>query len=246
MADGHELRDAASWHARARTLRPGGLALIDGVLQGAHSGATFEDISPVDGRKLTDVAACDASDVDDAVSSARSAFERGVWAGEAPEKRKRVLLRFAELIERATEELALLETLDMGKPIRDSIQIDASRDRLNCVRWYAEAIDKIYERSRPRVRGTLALMTREPVGVVGAIVPWNFPMVMAAWKIGPDARRRQLADPQAVGEVPADGLQGWRQLALEAGVPPGVFNVVPGLGSDGGQARWPLHMDVDA
>ena len=102
MAEGHELQDAASWHARARTLRPGGLALIDGVLQGAQSGATFEDISPMDGRKLADVAACDAADVDAAVAAARAAFERGVWAEQAPEKRKRVLLRFAELIERAT------------------------------------------------------------------------------------------------------------------------------------------------
>jgi gamma-glutamyl-gamma-aminobutyraldehyde dehydrogenase/4-guanidinobutyraldehyde dehydrogenase/NAD-dependent aldehyde dehydrogenase len=243
MADGHELQDAASWHARAHTLRPGGLALIDGVLQSAHSGATFEDISPVDGRKLADVAACDASDVDAAVSSARSAFERGVWAEQAPEKRKRVLLRFAELIERATEELALLETLDMGKPIRDSIQIDVPA-AVNCVRWYAEAIDKIYDEIAPTGVRTLALVTREPVGVVGAIVPWNFPMVMAAWKIGPvlAAGNSLVLKPSEKSPLTAIRLG---QLALEAGIPPGVFNVVPGFGPTAGRALA-AHMDVDA
>ena len=146
--DSAHLADAATWHARARALHPAGLAVINGALTAARSGATFDCISPIDGRRLAAVAACDAPDIDDAVAAARAAFERGDWADRAPAERKRVLLRFAELVEQASEELALLETLDVGKPIRDSINVDVAAT-VRCLRWYAEAIDKIYDEVAP-------------------------------------------------------------------------------------------------
>ena len=184
MNDLSHASDAASWHARARAVHPGGLALINGALTPARSGATFDCISPIDGRRLAAVAACDTADVDAAVAAARAAFERGDWADRPPAERKRVLLRFAELVALAAEELALLETLDVGKPISDSLNVDVAAT-VRCLRWYAEAIDKIYDQVAPTGPAALALVTREPMGVVGAIVPWNFPMLMASWKIGP-------------------------------------------------------------
>jgi len=243
MHDPHDLADAPTWHARARDLRPGGFALINGALVPARSGASFDDLSPIDGRKLADVAACDAADIDSAVGAARGAFERGDWADQAPAERKRVLLRFAELVEDATSELALLETLDVGKPIRDSLMVDVPAT-VRCLRWYAEAIDKLYGEIAPTGPGALALVTREPVGVVGAVVPWNFPMLMAAWKIAPilAAGNSLVLKPSEKSPLSAIRLG---QLALAAGVPPGVFNVVPGEGQTAGRALA-LHMDVNA
>jgi 4-guanidinobutyraldehyde dehydrogenase / NAD-dependent aldehyde dehydrogenase len=243
MNDSANLGTAESWRARARALRPAGLALINGVLRPAASGATFNCLSPIDGRLLAAVAACDAPDVDAAVAAARAAFERRDWADQAPAERKQVLLRFAELVQQAGPELALLETLDVGKPIRDSIMVDVAAT-VRCLRWYAEAIDKIYDQVAPTGPSSLALVTREPMGVVGAIVPWNFPMLMAAWKIGPvlAAGNSLVLKPSEKSPLSAIRLG---QLALEAGVPPGVFNVVPGYGATAGKALA-AHMDVDA
>jgi acyl-CoA reductase-like NAD-dependent aldehyde dehydrogenase len=234
--------DVQTWHARARAVRPESRALIDGALVAAHGGATFDCISPIDGRKLAEVAACDGADVDLAVAGARAGFERGDWAGQSPAARKRILQSFAERVESATEELALLETLDVGKPIRDSLGVDVPATA-RCLRWYAEAIDKRYDEVAPTDSRTLALVTREPVGVVGAIVPWNFPMIMAAWKIGPvlAAGNSLVLKPSEKSPLSAIRLG---QLALEAGIPPGVFQVVPGLGSTAG-AALAAHMDVD-
>ena len=217
-------------------------ALIDGALVAALSGRTFECVSPIDGRRLAQVAACEQADVDIAVAGARRAFEQGAWAAQPPAARKRALLRFAELIEAATEELALLETLDMGKPIRDSLAVDVPATA-RCLRWYAEAVDKIYDEVAPTGAESLALITREPMGVVGAIVPWNFPMIMAAWKIGPvlAAGNSLVLKPSEKSPLSAIRLG---QLALEAGIPPGVFQVIPGLGSTAG-AALASHMDVD-
>ncbi len=238
-----DLPDASTWHERARALRPGALALIGGALTPARSGATFDDVSPIDGRILAQVAAGDAADIDVAVAAARTAFERRVWADQPPARRKRVLLRFAELVEAAGEELALLETLDVGKPIRDSLTIDVPAT-VGCLRWYAEAIDKLYDEIAPTGPAALALVTREPVGVVGAIVPWNFPMIMAAWKIAPilAAGNSLVLKPSEKSPLSAIRLA---ELALQAGLPPGVFNVVPGEGATAGRALA-LHMDVNA
>ena len=230
------------WHERARALSPNGHAFIDGRYVAAASGATFDCLSPIDGRSLAQVASTDAADVDLAVAAARRAFESGVWVRQSPRERKRVLLRFAELILEHGEELALLETLDMGKPIADSLAVDIPATA-RCIAWYAEAIDKIYDEIAPTPHQALALVTREPVGVVGAIVPWNFPLIMAAWKIGPAlaAGNSFILKPSEKSPLTAIRIA---ELATRAGIPDGVFNVLPGFGQTAGRALA-LHMDVD-
>jgi 4-guanidinobutyraldehyde dehydrogenase/NAD-dependent aldehyde dehydrogenase len=230
------------WHARARALAINGNAFIDGRYVAAASGATFDCVSPIDGRVLAAVAATDTADVDRAVAAARRAFEAGTWSRQPPRERKRVLLRFAQLIEQHAAELALLETLDMGKPISDSLAVDIPAT-VRCITWYAEAIDKIYDEVAPTGHDALALVTREPIGVVGAIVPWNFPLIMAAWKIGPAlaAGNSFILKPSEKSPLTAIRIAA---LATEAGIPDGVFNVLPGFGHTAGQALA-LHMDVD-
>ena len=184
----------------------------------------------------------DTEDINRAVSAARAAFRKGVWSNQAPNQRQKVLKRFAELIRQYGEELALLDTLDMGKPISVALNVDIPSSA-RCIEWYAEAIDKIYDEVAPTGPGSLALVTREPMGVVGAIVPWNYPLFMAAWKIGPvlAAGNSLVLKPSEKSPLSAIRLA---QLAVEAGVPDGVFNVVPGLGQTAGKALA-LHMDVD-
>lgn len=229
--------------SRAAGLQFRNQAFIGGRYVDAASGETFDCISPVDGRVLTQVAACGSEDVDRAVKAARAAFESGAWRDMAPARRKAKLLKFAELIKAHHDELALLETLDMGKPIGDSHAVDVPAT-VNCIRWYAEAADKIYDEVAPTDPKVLAMIRREPVGVVAAIVPWNFPMIMAAWKIGP-----ALASGNSLILKPAEqsSLSALRiaELAAEAGIPEGVFQVVPGLGEQAGKALG-LHDDVDA
>ena len=235
--------EGIDWHARARALQPRGEAVINGRRVAALDGATFPCLSPIDGRQLALVAAGDARDIDAAVAVARASFERGDWSGQSPAARKRVLQKFATLIEAAIEELALLETLDMGKPISDALQVDVPATA-RCIRWYGEAIDKIYGEIAPTSKDALALISREPVGVVGAIVPWNFPMIMAAWKIGPILAAGNSLVLKPSEKSPLSALR-LAELALEAGIPPGVFNVVPGFGGIAGKALA-SHMDVDA
>ena len=230
------------WHARACALAINGNAFIDGRYLPAASGATFDCVSPIDGRILAPVASTDAADVDRAVAAARRSFDSGVWSRRAPRERKKVLLRFAQLIEQHAEELALLETLDMGKPISDSLAVDIPAT-VRCITWYAEAIDKLYDEVAPTSHDQLALITREPIGVVGAIVPWNFPLIMAAWKIGPAlaAGNSFILKPSEKSPLTAIRIA---SLAAEAGIPDGVFNVLPGYGHTAGQSLA-LHMDVD-
>jgi acyl-CoA reductase-like NAD-dependent aldehyde dehydrogenase len=236
-------RNHGYWQSAAAALKPHDLAFIDGRAVPAQSGASFECTSPIDGRRLALVAACDSADVDVAVAAARRTFERGDWSAEAPAVRKLRLLRFAEVVAAHADELALLETLDTGKPIRDSLAVDVPAT-VRCLRWYAEAIDKLYGEVAPTDGDSLALITREPVGVVAAIVPWNFPMLMAAWKIAPvlAAGNSLVLKPSEKSPLSAIRLA---ELALEAGLPPGVFSVVPGLGPVTGKALA-LHQDVDA
>jgi gamma-glutamyl-gamma-aminobutyraldehyde dehydrogenase/4-guanidinobutyraldehyde dehydrogenase/NAD-dependent aldehyde dehydrogenase len=231
-----------SWHERSKTVHIDGRAVVGGRRVDALSGARFDCISPIDGRKLGDVARCGAADVDAAVASARAAFEDGRWSGKAPAERKRVLIRFADLMLAHKDELALLETLDMGKPIRYSRSVDVQAAQ-NCIRWYGEAIDKIYDEVAPTGQDSLALVTREPVGVVAAIIPWNYPMLMAAWKIGPALAAGNSLVLKPSEKAPLTSLR-LAELALEAGVPEGVFNVLPGYGDEAGTALG-LHMDVD-
>ncbi len=233
---------ASTWHERARALAINGEAYIDGRYVPAASGATFESIDPATGRALATVASADAVDVERAVSAARASFEKGSWARTRPAHRKRVLQRFAELILKHRDELALLETLDMGKPIGDSLRVDVPA-AARCIQWYAEAVDKLYDEVAPTGPDALALITREPMGVVGAIVPWNFPLVMAAWKIGPvlASGNSLVLKPSEKSPLTAIRLGA---LAAEAGLPDGVFNVVPGFGNSAGKALA-LSMEVD-
>jgi 4-guanidinobutyraldehyde dehydrogenase/NAD-dependent aldehyde dehydrogenase len=230
------------WRARARALSINGNAFIDGRYVTAASGATFDCVSPIDGAVIAAVASTDTADVDLAVAAARRAFEAGTWSRQPPRERKRVLLRFAQLIDQHAEELALLETLDMGKPISDSLAVDIPAT-VRCITWYAEAIDKLYDEIAPTGPDALAMITREPIGVVGAIVPWNFPLIMAAWKIGPAlaAGNSFILKPSEKSPLTAIRIAA---LASEAGIPDGVFNVLPGYGHTAGQALA-LHMDVD-
>ncbi len=231
------------WHARASALAIDGRAVIDGRRVAAVSGASFNKHSPIDGRRLGSVARCDAHDVDAAVRSARATFDSARWAGMAPAARKTLLLRLAEKIQAAREELALLETLDMGTPIRDALAVDVP-STARCIAWCAEAVDKVYDAIAPTGRHALALITREPVGVVAAIVPWNYPMIMAAWKLGPALAADNSVVIKPSEKSPFTALR-LAELALDAGIPPGVLNVVPGNGQEAGEALA-LHMDVDA
>jgi gamma-glutamyl-gamma-aminobutyraldehyde dehydrogenase/4-guanidinobutyraldehyde dehydrogenase/NAD-dependent aldehyde dehydrogenase len=230
------------WHERATALEIDGRAFINGQRVWAVSGQTFDDHSPIDGRLLTKVARCDVADIDAAVAAARAAFEDRRWAGKSPAARKRALIKFADLVLKNAAELALLETLDMGKPIKYSQSVDVP-SCANCIRWYGEAIDKIYDEIAPTADSSLALITREPVGVVGAIVPWNYPLIMTAWKIAPALAAGNSVVLKPSEKSPLSALK-LAEIALEAGIPAGVFNVVPGHGGEAG-AALALHMDVD-
>ena len=230
------------WYRLAAAFAPRHRAFIDGRWVDAASGERFDCASPIDGRVLARVAACDAPDIDAAVQAARGAFERGDWSRAAPRHRKQVLLKFAQLLREHRDELALTETLDMGKPISDSLSVDIPSSA-NCLQWYGEAVDKVYDEVAPTGHDSLALITREPQGVIGAIVPWNFPLIMAAWKIGPVLAAGNSLVLKPSEKSPLSALR-IAELAIEAGIPPGVFNVVPGFGHTAGKALA-LHPDVD-
>lgn len=231
-----------AWEALAASLTFSNQAFINGEYIDALSGATFSCESPIDGRILTQVASCDAADANLAVQAARNAFELGVWRNLPPAKRKHILLKFADLIANNSHELALLETLDMGKPIRFSNSVDIG-GTVNAIRWTAEAIDKVYGEVAPTPVDKIGMITREAVGVVAAIVPWNFPLLMASWKFAPALAMGNsvILKPSEKSPLTALRVAG---LAKEAGIPDGVFNVLPGLGTKVGKALA-LHMDVD-
>ncbi|WP_207882624.1 aldehyde dehydrogenase [Pseudomonas sp. 30_B] len=232
----------AEWEARAKALKIEGRAFIQGEYLAAASGDTFDCISPVDGRLLAKVASCDAADAERAVQSARATFDSGVWSRQAPAARKAVMIRFAALLEEHAEELALLETLDMGKPIGDSLNVDLP-GAADSIRWSGEAIDKVYDEVAATSHDQLGLVTREPVGVVAAIVPWNFPLMMAAWKLGPALATGNSVILKPSERSPLTAIR-IAQLAIDAGLPAGVLNVLPGYGHTVGKALS-LHMDVD-
>ncbi|MFM0291672.1 MULTISPECIES: aldehyde dehydrogenase [Paraburkholderia] len=234
-------KSLAFWQDKAATLAIEGRAFIDGEYRDADGGRTFDCLSPIDGKLLAKVADSGAADVDAAVAAARRAFDSGVWSGLNPRQRKAVLLRWAASIREHMDELALLETLDAGKPIADTTSVDVP-GAAYCVEWFAEAIDKVGGEVAPADHHLVGLVTREPIGVVAAVVPWNFPILMASWKFGPAlaAGNSVVLKPSEKSPLTAIRLA---QLALEAGIPAGVFNVVPGAGEPG--KLLALHQDVD-
>ena len=231
----------SAWEARAAALKPEGRAFIDGAYVAAASGETFARISPIDGRVIADIAAGDTADVDRAVAAARSTFEAGVWRDTDPRERN-VLRRFAEAIRADTATLALLETRDVGKPISNSVAVDVA-NCADCIEYYAEFADKLYDEVAPTGPNDLALIRREPLGVVGAIVPWNYPLIISCWKVGPALLTGNSVVLKPAEQSPLSSIR-LGELALEAGVPPGVFNVVPGFGEEAGKALA-LHPEVD-
>ena len=217
-------------------------AFIDGGYRPAISGKTFATVNPATGEALAEVAACGAEDVDFAVTKAREALDDGRWSRLHPSARKEVLIRLARLMTRNARELAVLESLDSGKTIYDCETVDVP-ETIHCLKWHAEAIDKIYDHVSPASNDHIAMIVREPIGMAGLVLPWNFPLLMLAWKIGP-----ALAAGCSVIVKPAEetSLTALRvaELAHEAGLPRGVLNVLPGSGPEVGE---PLgrHMDVD-
>jgi gamma-glutamyl-gamma-aminobutyraldehyde dehydrogenase len=232
----------ADWHAKAAALTPRRGAFIGGRFVEAEGGATFDSLNPATGEVLARVAACGEADVDRAVRAARAAFEGGGWSRAAPGERKTVLLRLADLIRANAEELALLDSLDMGKPVADAMAVDVP-GAAAIWQWTAEAIDKLQGEVAPTGRGDLALVRRVPVGVVGAVVPWNFPLDMATWKCAPALAMGNSVVLKPAEQSPLSALR-LAELAQEAGLPEGVLNVVPGLGPVAGRALG-LHGDVD-
>ncbi|MFA5950616.1 MAG: aldehyde dehydrogenase [Hyphomicrobium sp.] len=217
-------------------------AVIDGRLVGSISGATFDNVSPRNGAILNQVAKCEAADVDTAVAAARRAFEDGRWRGLHYRDKKRILGKLADLMERDAETLAVLESLDVGKPVRDALAGDVP-NAIRTLRYYAEALDKVYGEVGPQTADRLSFAVHEPLGVIGAIVPWNFPLHMAMWKVAPALAVGNSVVLKPAEQSPLTAMK-LGQLALEAGLPAGVLNVVPGFGATAGRALA-LHMDVD-
>jgi gamma-glutamyl-gamma-aminobutyraldehyde dehydrogenase len=216
-------------------------AFINGKFRDAISGKTFITTNPATGDVLAEIAACDSRDVDEAVAAAKEAFEDARWHSLSPSARKSVLLRFAQLLEENSHELAVLESLDSGKPIRECQNIDVP-ETIHTLRWHAELIDKIYDSTAPVGSGAVTMVVREPIGVVGLVLPWNFPLLMLAWKIGPSLAAGCSIVVKPAKETTLSTLR-VAELAYQAGIPAGVFSVVPGSGKEAGE---PLgrHADV--
>ena len=217
-------------------------AFINGQFKSSKSGNTFETINPATGKVIANIAACNSEDVDHAVTKAREAFDQGHWSKLHPSERKEGLIKLSKLIKRNIHELAVMESIDSGKPIRDCETIDLP-ETIACLLWHAEAVDKIYDQTAPSGEDALAVIVREPIGVVGCVLPWTFPLLMMAWKIAP-----ALAAGNSVIVKPAEqtSLTALRlaELAIDAGIPRGVLNVIPGMGPDAGEPIG-LHPDVD-
>jgi 4-(gamma-glutamylamino)butanal dehydrogenase len=232
----------ADWARHATGVSPRDGIYIGGEFRPADSGATFDSVNPATGDVLASVASAQTSDVDAAVRSARGAFDSGDWSRSSVSERKRVLLRLAELINEHRIELALLDSMDMGKLVSEAFTVDVP-SAAGLFAYYGEALDKINGEIAPTEPGNLALITREPLGVVGAVTPWNFPLDLAVWKVAPALAAGNSVVLKPSERAPLSSLR-LAELATEAGLPPGVFNVIPGLGETAGGALG-LHPDVD-
>ncbi len=231
----------ADWQTFREALTIDGRAFINGkrVLGESVEIAT----TPIDNSELAEVSFCSVEQTNEAVACARKTFNAGVWRDCSPAEKKSVLHRFADLLEENREELAMLETLDTGKPITHSHEHDL-QGAINCVRWYAEGLDKFYGEIPNTDKGALALVRREPIGVIGGILPWNFPLLLLSWKVAP-----ALAMGNSIVIKPSEKTSlstlRFAEIAHEAGIPDGVFSVVPGWGQDVGKTLS-LHEDIDS
>ncbi|QCT19894.1 aldehyde dehydrogenase [Jejubacter calystegiae] len=232
----------SEWKKRAAQQRFICQAQIEGKACDAKSGQTFAVINPATDQILAQVAECGDDEVERAVRAARRAYQRGIWARQSPTARKAVLLRLSELIMQHRDELALLDSLSMGKPVVEAWQLDIP-GTAHFFSWYAESLDKIYGQVAPTAADAVATVTRSPLGVVAAIVPWNFPLEMAAWKVAPALAAGNSVLLKPAEQSPFSALR-LAELALEAGIPEGVFNVLPGTGAVTGQALG-RHPDID-
>lgn len=235
------MKTLADWQAKAASLSFETRAFINGEFVAAADGNTLTSINPATGSVLAEVASCDAPEAERATQAARETFDSGVWSRCHPSQRKRVLLRLADLVETHRDELALLDTLDMGKPISSSLGDLAGT--VACLRYQAECIDKLYGEVAPTGDRALGLVLREPMGVVAAIVPWNFPLMMTSWKIAPALAAGNSVILKPSEKSPLSALR-LAHLAQEAGIPDGVFQVLPGYGHTVGKALA-LSMQVD-
>ncbi|NQD59591.1 aldehyde dehydrogenase family protein, partial [Pseudomonas sp. CM25] len=216
-------------------------AFIDGEFRDAISGRTFVTTNPATGKQLAEVAACDVQDVDVAVAAAKRVFEEGTWSKMQPNDRKHVLQKFAQLLEDNAHELAVLEALDSGKPVSECQNVDVP-ETIHTIRWHAELIDKIYDATAPTGNAAVTMVVREAIGVVGLVLPWNFPLLMLAWKIAPSLAAGCSIVVKPAKETTLSALR-VAELAHEAGIPAGVFNLVPGGGREVGEAIG-RHMHI--
>lgn len=215
---------------------------IDGKYQDSITGKKFENISPIDGKIINNISFAQLEDVNLAVQSARKVFEKGSWSKSDPSFRKKILLKFANLLEKHQLELALLDTIDVGKTISDTYNADVPAS-LDNIRWYAEIVDKIYDDIAPTPQNFIGMITKEPIGVVGAIVPWNYPLWMAVWKLAPALITGNSVILKPAEQSPMSAIR-IGELLIEAGLPEGVFNVLPGDGPITGKSMC-LHNDID-
>jgi len=235
------MSEQPQWYKKASEFKSDAKIFIDGKFMDAASGKTFDNISPSQNRVIGQIASGDVEDVNRAVASAKRVFDTGTWRDMNPRDKKIIMLRWAQLLGEHRDELAFLEAVDTGRPISDALGVDAPNST-RVIQWYAETIDKTYDEIAPAPRNALAMITREPLGVIGAVVPWNYPMMITSWKLGP-----AIAMGNSIVVKPAENSSlsalKMAELAVAAGLPEGVFNVVPGLGAEAGQALA-RHMDV--
>lgn len=236
------MKTQEQWIELQNSLNIENRAFINGEYTLAIGGQMLDVINPATDETLTEIARCQEEDVNLAVTCARQAFQAGEWSNSAPSHRKAVLSLFADLIDEHREELALLETLDTGKPINHSVSTDIP-GAAGSLRWYAEAIDKVYGEVAPTEKDVHAYISHQPIGVVAAVVPWNFPLWLACWKLGPAlaAGNSVILKPSEKSSLTAIFLG---KLANQAGLPRGVFQVITGFGHEAGDALA-KHHDVD-
>lgn len=217
-------------------------AFINGTFVDALSGKTMETTNPATGASIAHIASCGKEDVDLAVKAARAAFEKGVWSKMHPTERKKIFLKFIALIEKNKVELAVLESIDSGKPVSECLVTDLP-ETIDCLEWHAELADKGYGCLSPSGNNAVGMIVKEPSGVVACVLPWNFPLMMVGWKLGPALSEGNsvILKPASVTSLSTMKLA---EFAAEAGIPEGVFNVIPGSGAIVGEALG-THPDVD-